>query len=84
MRHEHEISVEVHGQLAVTRATTVVLATLPLVVVAMGGVLGADVVGVLLGAPVGLLCLTAGLGLTAIGSWWVVRQSARVRRLLRW
>ena len=84
MRHEHEIALEVNGQLAVTRATTIVLATLPVLVVAMGGVVGADLVAVLFGTSLGLGCLILGLSLSAAGAWWIARQSARVRRILRW
>lgn len=84
MRHEHEIESEVHGQLAVTRATTVVLATLPLLALAIGSLLGADLLTVLLRTPVGLACLVVGLALTALGTWWVTQQVANVRRVLRW
>ena len=84
MRHEQEIAAEVQGQLATTRATAVVLATLPLLAVVMGSLLGADLLGVLLGSWLGGACLAAGLLLSAAGAWWVARQVAAVHRVLRW
>lgn len=84
MRHEHEVSAEVHGQLAATRATAMVLVTLPIAAVAMGSVLGADPLGVLLGTAVGLACLGVGIALSALGWWWITRQIEEVRRSLKW
>ena len=84
MRHEHEVAAEVHGQLSSTRATAVMLATLPLVAVAMGSILGADPLGVLFGTAVGVACLALGATLTVLGWWWVGRQVAAVRETLRW
>ncbi|MFL6288281.1 MAG: type II secretion system F family protein [Actinomycetes bacterium] len=84
MRHEHEIALEVHGQLATTRATAVLLATLPLMALLMASLLGADLVGVLLGTWLGLSCLAAGIVLTTLGCWWVMVQVVSVRRVLQW
>lgn len=84
MRHEHDVVTEVHGQLTAVRATATVLATLPLVAVAMGHVLGAEPLAVLLGSTVGVACLGAGLLLALTGWWWLTRQVDAVRRTLRW
>lgn len=84
MRHEHDVVTEVHGQLTAVRATATVLATLPLVAVAMGQVLGAEPLAVLLGSAVGAACLGAGLILALTGWWWLTRQVDAVRRTLRW
>ena len=84
MRHEHDVALEVHGQLATTRATAVLLATLPLLALLMASLLGADLVGVLLGTWIGLSCLAAGILLTTVGCWWVMVQVASVRRVLQW
>ena len=84
MRHEHDVATEVHGQLTAVRATATVLATLPLVAVAMGHVLGAEPLTVLLGSSVGAACLGAGLLLAVAGWWWLTRQVDAVRRTLRW
>jgi tight adherence protein B len=84
MRHEHDVATEVHGQLTAVRATATVLATLPLVAVAMGHVLGAEPLAVLLGSTVGAACLGAGLLLALTGWWWLTHQADAVRRTLRW
>jgi tight adherence protein B len=84
MRHEHEIALEVHGQLASTRATTVLLATLPLIAVAMASLLGADLVSVLTQSWIGLACVACGCTLVAVGTWWVHRQVRTVRQVLQW
>ena len=84
MRQEHEVASEAQGQLSSTRATAVLLATLPIAAIAMGSVLGADPIGVLLGSSVGLGCLAAGLALSALGWWWIAKQIASVREALQW
>jgi len=84
MRQEHEVVSEAQGQLSSTRATAVLLATLPIAAIAMGSVLGAEPLAVLLGSTVGAVCLTAGLALSALGWWWIVRQIASVREGLQW
>jgi tight adherence protein B len=84
MRHEHEVATEVDGQLASVRATAAVLATLPAVAVAMGHVLGAKPIEVLLGTAVGAACLAAGAALAVAGWWWLTHQVESVRKTLRW
>jgi tight adherence protein B len=84
MRQEHEVTSEAQGQLSSTRATAVLLATLPIAAIAMGSVLGGDPLAVLLGSTVGLICLTAGLVLSALGWWWIAKQIANVREELQW
>lgn len=84
MRHEHEVAAEVDGQLASVRATASVLATLPAVAVAMGHLLGARPVEVLLGSVVGAACLAAGATLAVAGWWWLIHQVESVRKTLRW
>jgi tight adherence protein B len=84
MRHEQEVAAEVQGQLATTKATATVLATLPLVAVGMGSLMGADPLGVLLGTWPGAICLSVGLALAAAGVLWVAGQVADVREVMRW
>ena len=84
MRQEYEVVSEAHGQLSSTRATAVLLATLPIAAIAMGSVLGADPLAVLLGSTIGATCLIAGVSLSALGWWWIVRQIASVREGLQW
>ncbi|MCA1822964.1 MAG: type II secretion system F family protein [Mycobacteriales bacterium] len=66
----HRMRAEVRAQLAGPRATASVLAALPLVGLALGAALGAAPLRFLLGGPVGLLCLVAGLGLDVAGMAW--------------
>lgn len=84
MRHEHEVGDEVRGQLASVRATAWVLATVPVLAVVMGQVVGADPLSVLLGTPLGAACLALGGALGAAGWWWLSRQVESVLRTLRW
>lgn len=84
MRHEHEVAAEVQGQLAAVRATATVLATLPAVALAMGHVLGADPVAVLVSSPAGWASLSVGALLAGGGWWWLTRQVESVREAIRW
>lgn len=84
MRHEHEVSDEVNGQLASVRATAWVLATVPALAVVMGQLVGADPLAVLLGSALGAGCLLLGATLAGLGWWWLTRQVESVRRTLRW
>jgi tight adherence protein B len=84
MRHEHDVAAEVDGQLAAARATASVLATLPAVAVAMGHLLGAEPLSVLLGTPIGVACLVVGAALATLGWWWLTHQVESVQRTLRW
>lgn len=84
MRHEHEVATEVNGQLASVRATATVLATLPVVAVAMGHLLGARPLEVLVGTVIGAACLAAGAALAITGWWWLTHQVESVRKTLRW
>lgn len=84
MRHEHEVGDEVRGQLASVRATAWVLATVPVLALVMGQLVGADPLSVLVGTPLGAVCLALGAALGAAGWWWLSRQVESVRRTLRW
>lgn len=84
MSHEHEIAAEVDGQLASVRATASVLATLPAVAVALGHLLGAEPLSVLLGSSIGVACLVVGAAFASVGWWWLTHQVESARRTLRW
>ena len=81
-RAAEEVRVQLEAHLAAPRATARLLATLPLLGLALGLGLGGDPVGWLVGSAAGRACLAAGLALTAVGLWWTGRIAARVERLL--
>lgn len=56
--------------LAGPKATAAILTWLPFAGLALAMLLGVDAAGVLLGTPLGLLCLAAGAGLAAVGRIW--------------
>lgn len=72
-REDARLHRELQAGLAEPRATALVLAALPVVGLGLGALLGADPVGWLLGSAPGMLVLTAGLGLEALGAWWAWR-----------
>ncbi|MFS0831123.1 hypothetical protein ABC337_10705 [Arthrobacter sp. 1P04PC] len=56
--------------LAGPKATAAILTWLPFAGLALAMLLGVDAAGILLGTPLGLLCLAAGAGLAAAGRIW--------------
>jgi tight adherence protein B len=70
------------AELAGARSTLLVLAGLPLAGLAMGQLLGAHPVGVLLGTSWGAGCLALAVGLSAIGLLWSRAITAGVRRAM--
>jgi tight adherence protein B len=73
LRDDLAIRAELQAQTAAPRATARLVALLPLMGPALGVLVGADTVGVLLGSPIGRACLVMGLTLDALGLWWVGR-----------
>ena len=66
--------------LAGPRATASVLAALPLAGVALGGLIGVNILGVLFGTPLGWACTASGGLLWGLGRAWsaaLVRSAAR-------
>ena len=78
-RHEQDRAVET--ALAGPRATALVLSVLPLAGVGLAAVLGARPWHVLLGTPVGIVCLFTGCALDVLGLWWTNQLVARARVL---
>ena len=81
-RAAEEVRDELEVQLAGPRATARTLATLPLVGLLLGFLMGADPVGWLLGSALGLGCLAGGATLTGLGILWTARIVAGVERQL--
>ncbi|MCF8539654.1 MAG: hypothetical protein K9G12_05185 [Candidatus Nanopelagicales bacterium] len=74
----HQLAAELAGP----RATSRMLALLPLVGIGLGYLLGASPLTWLLTEPVGWVTLCIGVGLTALGVWWTSRITAQVERML--
>ena len=81
-RAAEEVRGELDVQLAGPRATARTLATLPLIGLLLGVLLGADPVGWRLGSALGLGCLAGGAVLTGLGILWTSRIAAGVERQL--
>ena len=81
-RAGEEVRVQLKAHLAAPRATAQMLATLPLIGLLLGLALGGDPLAWLLGTPGGLICLVAGVALTALGLWWVHRIARGVEQAL--
>jgi tight adherence protein B len=73
LRESQSVRDEVSAQLSAPRATSRVLAVLPLVGVGLGFGMNADPLGFLLGTPAGMACLATGTALAVTGLYWVER-----------
>lgn len=74
---EESLRAVVAGELASPRASSKVMAALPLCGIAMGYLLGGDPVGWLLSSLLGWACLLAGLLLAAAGVVWIELLACR-------
>lgn len=71
IREERRTVRLVAAELASAHATARMLAVLPVGVLLIGSGVGGDPFGFLLGTPVGVCLLAAGLGLSLAGLWWL-------------
>ena len=76
-RDAHDRRRAVDAELAGPRTTARMLAVLPLVGLALAAALGAEPLRLLLGTPLGLVCLAAGALLDVVGLLWTRRLVAR-------
>lgn len=81
-RAAEAVRTQLQAHLAAPRATSRMLAGLPLIGLVMGMALGGDPLAWLVSTPAGLGCLTLGIGLTLAGLAWTRRIALRVERLL--
>ncbi|GAB2834565.1 type II secretion system F family protein [Microbacterium insulae] len=79
LRDAQEAADEVRVALAEPAGTARLMGWLPLVAVGLGTVLGFDTFGSLVGHPVGLACLFAGVALIALSRLWTTTLVARAR-----
>jgi tight adherence protein B len=73
MRQDAEVEADIESALAAPRSTARLLALLPMAGLALGELVGARPVHVLLHSSVGRLCAVAGLALALAGHWWARR-----------
>ena len=81
-RAAEEVRGELEVQLAGPRATARTLATLPLIGLFLGILMGADPVSWLFGSPLGLGCLAGGAVLSGLGIIWTGRIVSAVEKQL--
>lgn len=77
IRQDADVEADIDAALAAPRATARLLAVLPLAGLALGELIGAHPVHVLLHTALGRLCAVAGLLLAVAGQWWTSRLVTR-------
>jgi tight adherence protein B len=77
LRQDAEVEAEIESALAAPRSTARLLAWLPAAGLALGQLVGAHPVHVLMHSSAGRLCAVTGLGLAVAGRWWARRLVER-------
>jgi tight adherence protein B len=77
LRQDAEVEAEIESALAAPRSTARLLAWLPMAGLALGQLVGARPVHVLMHSSAGRLCAVTGLGLAVAGRWWARRLVER-------
>lgn len=80
LRAQQELQSTLRNELAAPRATSRMLAFLPIVGVAMGYLLGADPIAWFFGSSAGIFVLAIAVSLTLVGTMWTRRIVQRVER----
>ncbi len=82
LRSDADVDGEIEASLAGPRATARLLAALPVAGIAIGELIGAHPVRVLVTTPVGRVCAVAGVALGVLGQLWSRQLVAATARLL--
>jgi len=77
LRDRNGVRREVRALSAQARASAVVIGSAPLAFLVVVAAADPGAIGFLVGSPIGLLCLASGLGLDALGAWWMRHIAAR-------
>lgn len=78
VKNQIELKQEINSELASTKATVSILSALPILGILLSSLLGANSINWLFGSNMGRVCLALGIGLNALGIFWVkqiVRRS---------
>ena len=82
LRSDADVDGEIEAALAAPRATARLLAALPVAGIAIGELIGAHPVQVLVGTALGRVCAVAGVALAVTGLLWSRRLVGRAARLV--
>ena len=82
LRSDADVDGEIEASLAAPRATARLLAALPVAGIAIGELIGAHPVQVLVATPVGRVCAVSGVALGVLGQLWSRQLVVATARLL--